>query len=52
MSKHEELYDVMKRGAQWSVDKKEGKNWIFVARFGTKKEALAYVASKGGTILK
>jgi len=50
MSKHEELYDVMKRGKQWSVDKKEGKSWIFVARFGTKKAALDYVADKGGKL--
>jgi len=46
-----ELYDVMKRNGKWSVDKKEGGNWIFVARFDTKKAALAYVASKGGIVL-
>jgi len=47
-----ELYDIMKRNGKWSVDKKEGKSWIFVARFDTKKAALAYVASKAGAILK
>jgi len=47
-----ELYDVMKRGKQWSVDKKIGKSWVFEARFGKKKDALAYVADKGGILLK
>jgi hypothetical protein len=45
-------YDVMKRNGKWSVDKKESKSWIFEARFDTRKEALAYVASKGGVVLK
>jgi hypothetical protein len=47
-----ELYDVMKRNGKWSVDKRIGKSWIFEARFGTKKEALAYVKARGGIILK
>jgi len=48
----ENIYDVMKRNGKWSVDKREGKIWVFVARFGTRKEALDYVASKGGVVLK
>jgi hypothetical protein len=48
MPKHENIYDIVKRNGRWSVDKKEGRNWIFSARFGTRKEALDYVASKGG----
>lgn len=43
-----DIYDVVKRNGGWSVDRRIGKNWAFEARFGTRKEALAYVASKRG----
>jgi len=51
MPNHENIYDVVKRSGRWSVDKRIGKSWVFVARFGTRKEALAYVTGKGGVVL-
>jgi len=39
-----EEYDIMKRGAGWSVDRRlPSGRWVFEARFPTKREAKRYV---------
>ena len=36
-------WDYRKSIGGWSVDVKIGKNWIFMSKFRTKKEAVAYI---------
>ena len=39
-------FDIRKSGKHYSVDKKEGNNWFFVARFSKRKEAVEYIETR------
>jgi hypothetical protein len=45
-------FSIRESGKHYSIDKKEGNHWFFVARFTTKKAAEAYIESEIKSSLK
>jgi len=40
------MYDIRKSIKGYSIDKKEGNYWIFIAKFSSKKACRKYINSK------